>query len=244
MRAFICSQITGDYTIVEASNGKEAIEKLQSYSIDLILSDVMMPEMNGFELLEYVKKTDGFHQIPVLVLTALADHHDKMKALTAGVDDYLTKPFHHDELNARISYLLTNHFERQQWEVEQKQDLADKNEASETLVKNEVPLKMIHRIQTEIETLLSDTNLSIPQLSEKLDMSQSKLFRETKAATGLSPLQLITEMRLDKARSILEKQQVKTVIEVMNAVGFKKPDYFAKVFKKRFGVLPSSYLGR
>lgn len=243
MRAFICSQITGDYTIIEASNGKEAIEKLQSYSIDLILSDVMMPEMNGFELLEYVKKTDGFHQIPVLMLTALADHHDKMKALTAGVDDYLTKPFHHDELNARISYLLTNHFERQQWKVEQKQDLADKNEVSETLVKNEVPLNMIHRIQTEIETLLSDTNLSIPQLSEKLDMSQSKLFRETKTATGLSPLQLITEMRLDKARSILEKQQVKTVIEVMNAVGFKKPDYFAKVFKKRFGVLPSSYLG-
>ncbi|MEM9686408.1 MAG: response regulator, partial [Bacteroidota bacterium] len=232
MRSFIRRQIAEDYRVLEAADGVEALEVLKKHRIDLILSDVMMPRMDGFQLLSMLRSDPATETIPVIMLTARAAREDRLHALTIGVDDYLTKPFDEEELMARIRYSLRNALKRQRWsarlpEEEKEVITADK--------------QFLTKAETVVIKALSDHQYSVMDMAEALNMSQRQLSRKIRAATGLSPLQFIREIRLQKARMLLEGKEKETVAEVMYAVGFQKSDYFARVYRKRFGRLPSTY---
>lgn len=234
MRSFIRMNITSEYNVIEAGNGVKALGLLEKHEIDLVLTDVMMPEMDGFQLLEQMKRSVQWSNIPVIMLTARAAQEDKLQALTTGVDDYLTKPFEPLELSSRINYVLNNYLERKKYQDE---NLDNEEEAIVT-----ADQQFLEDVESLIKKHLDDSSLSVPFLAEELKISQSKLFSKVKSITGLSPLQYISEIRLQTARELLETKQMETVGAVMKIVGFQQNNYFAKVYKKRFGKLPSAYL--
>ena len=232
MRSFICQQVAEDYRVLEAADGVEALEVLKKHRIDLILSDVMMPRMDGFQLLSALRSDPVTETIPVIMLTARAAREDRLHALTIGVDDYLTKPFDEEELMARIRYSLRNAFKRQRWSARLPE------EEKEVVTADR---QFLTRAEAVVIKALSDHQYSVIDMAEALHLSQRQLSRRIRAATGLSPLQFIREIRLQKARILLERKEKETVAEVMYAVGFQKSDYFARVYRKRFGRLPSTY---
>lgn len=232
MRNFIRQQIEDHYQIIEAGNGMEALEVIKKQQPDLILSDVMMPRMDGFQLLSTLKANPATAHIGVIMLTARAAREDRLHALTIGVDDYLTKPFDEQELRARIQYSLRNRINKQRWNAQLPET------EKETLTADR---KFLNRAQKSVIEAMSNPQYAVTDLAEDLNLSQRQVFRKIKAVTGLSPVQFIREIRLQKARSLLESKTTETVAEVMYEVGFRRSDYFARVYRKRFGKLPSAY---
>ncbi len=232
MRNYIRQQIETDYRVLEAGDGMEAWEALQKERPDLILSDVMMPRMDGFQLLSTLRADPATEDIPVIMLTARAAREDRLHALTIGVDDYLIKPFDEEELTARIRYSLRNRLKRQQWTARLPE--AEK----ETLTAER---QFLNRAEEVVSKAISNHAYAVVDMAEDLNLSRRQLFRKIKSATGLSPLQFIHEIRLQKARNLMENKEKETVAEVMYLVGFQRSGHFAQTYFKRFGKLPSSY---
>ena len=222
----------GEVTIAE--NGIQALEKLKNNSFSLILSDIMMPEMDGFQLLEFLKGSDEYRHIPVVMLTAKADTADRLKALRIGVDDYLLKPFYEAELVARVENLLAN--------VNQKQVPGDAESESSAPQILRYEQEWLINLESTIQDKLGDFNLTAEVLASSMAMSRARFFREIKRLTGLTPNQYLMEARFQKARKLLELGEVSSVKAASYEVGFKQVKYFSQQFKKRFGRLPSEYL--
>lgn len=234
LQEYISMVIQRKYSVVTANNGKVALELLQkSTDYNLIISDLMMPEMDGYQLLENLKSDNATRQIPVIMLTARADARDKMKALRIGVDDYLLKPFDEEELMVRIGNLLKNQEERHTFTIE------DKTEGKRQDITNEEQERLIS-FESYVQENLSLTHLSVPLLAAAFTMSESSLRRMLKQLTGLTPAKYLQEMRLDKARQLLENEKV-AVKKVALNVGFSDVRTFSRNFKNRFGKLPSDY---
>ena len=248
MQAFIMQVIGNYYTPILAGNGKEALEILANPAqrVDLILSDIMMPIMNGFELLNALKSTTAYRHIPTIMLTARVALKDKLEALRIGVDDYLTKPFDLDELLIRVNNLLQNSKERQDWHnAELLKTTTTKEEGQSSAiaipVMTEEDQNWLKDVEHIIERECGNNNFTIDWLAGILAISARQLQRRLKKMTGLTPKKYITEVRLQTARSFLENKKYNTVNQVMHAVGFKKQSYFSKLFEERFGVLPSRF---
>ena len=234
MLHFIQSLLSPVYQTILAENGQAALDILQSSAdqpIDLILSDVMMPLLDGFQLLEKVKSDGRWRHLPMILLTARAGETDKLNALAIGVDDYMIKPFSPQELLARVKNLLLNYQSRQQWLKEQAPDEA---------VPDNLWLKEAEAIALEG---IAKGHFVIADLADALSTSERQLFRIIKQFTGLTPNNYLKEIKLQKARQLLETKSHLTVAEVSYAVGFEQPGYFAGVYEQRFGKLPSEYLG-
>ncbi len=225
------------YDIAIAANGEEALEKLQddaTGNIRLIISDVMMPRMDGFQLLEALKSDDRYRHIPVVMLTARADFQDKLRALRIGVDDYLTKPFEEEELLARVGNLL----QRQQ----------DRLRVSEEDGETQIPPRMsqadaewLAQLETWTANHLKNDLLDVGAMAGQMALSERQLLRRLKQLTGISPQKYIAEMRLQKARDLLERGAYRSVAEVAYAAGFNHPKVFSRDYRARFGKLPSDY---
>jgi DNA-binding response OmpR family regulator len=200
---------------------------------DLILSDLMMPVMDGYQLLERLKSDDATRHIPVIMLTARAEARDKLKALRIGVDDYLTKPFDEEELLARIENLLRNQAARQAAMAEEP---APANAAPQLAAADR---EWLERFEAYVQQHLSSDIFSVPMLADAFAMSESTLLRQLKRLTGLTPMQYLLEMRLDQARHMLESGTYRSVGRVAAEVGYQDTRSFARSFKKRFGKLPS-----
>ncbi|GAB5552918.1 MAG: two-component regulator propeller domain-containing protein [Saprospiraceae bacterium] len=216
------------YRVELAHNGKEAWQLLQQNNFDLLISDIMMPEMDGMELLTKAKAQKDYQQLPFLILTALTEPSEKMKALRIGVDDYLQKPFLIEELKIRIANLLNRYHIRKETEKEQISSLsADEN--------------WLLALEQITHSMLTDPHFTVLQLADAMNISERTLFNRLRAVVGITPGAYIREVRLNLGRKLLEQKKYKTVAEVCYAVGFQKPSYFTQVFKKRFGHLPSRY---
>ncbi len=272
LREYLKLILSDKYNVVTAENGEEALEQLRitnselqngnelqpqldvirisKFAIDLVISDIMMPVMDGFQLLEKLKADDKLRSIPVVMLTARAEIQDKLKALTIGVDDYLIKPFEEDELFARIKNLLRNAAARRDAIYSASDDINEdaiylqdevhsQNAISRVSTENNIWLnelkKMVHKH-------ISDLNLSVDILGELMYMSRAQFYRRVQMITGLTPLQYIQEIRFNHARSLLEQRKMSSVKAVASAIGIQKPQYFSEQFKERFGKLPSEYL--
>ncbi|MEQ8240071.1 MAG: response regulator [Cyclobacteriaceae bacterium] len=233
MRAYVRQAVAPYYQIQEAKDGIEALRKLKKHKIDLVISDVMMPRMDGFQLLKEIKEEEKFGDLPMIMLTARAAHEDKLHALTIGVDDYLTKPFNPKELLVRIKNLLKNQLKREKSKKETA-DLADEVFVS-------LDQQFVQRVEELVQDEISNSQLSVLHIAEKLNISEVQLFRKLKNFTGLTPIKFIREIRLQEAQKLLEGQNHETISEVMYAVGFRQAGYFAKRYAARFGKLPSEY---
>lgn len=241
IRNFIHSILNLDYNVLTAPNGLEGLNLLQNnpQSIDLIISDVMMPQMDGFEMLEAIKADKNWQHTPVIMLTARASEEDKLHALTIGVHDYLTKPFSIEELKVRINNLLHNAFDRKTWLKEQLEPLEETPTSPD--IPLEVDAKWVKKIEDFMASQIDNEAFTISLLAEHMYLSEGHLRRKLKRITGLTPAKMFKLVRLNMARSYLEKGTFATVKEVAFAVGFQTTDNFSKSYKKQFGKLPSAY---
>lgn len=241
MQQLILSLLSEDYDCLLTNNGAEAWNLLTEQhesikDIDLILSDVMMPQMDGYTLLNHLKNDPKWQQYPVIMLTARAAEEDKLQALRMGVDDYLTKPFSPEELLVRTQNLIHNYRQRLAFKAANPVDLhfeptssADQNwlkeleEATLTAIDKKLELKANH-------------------LASEMALSSRQLLRRLKSLTGLSTTEYIQEVKLQKARHLLENRTYPTMSEVAFAAGFSSASYFTTLFKKQYGKNPSEWL--
>ncbi len=233
------------YTVL-ANNGKVALEVLKNKKVDLIVTDLMMPEMDGYRMLDILKNDPAHQNIPVIILTAKTGEKDRLKGVTLGVDDYLTKPFEQEELLASVQNILVNQQEKERAIAEEEEGeeiTSDKIILSTRLPKLEsANLQWLKKLEKIAFQKVTEPNFTISELAYELSVGERQLNRRLKSLTGLTPGNYIKEIKLQKARQLLESQHYKTVAEVSYFVGFNTPDYFSTIYKKRFGKRPSEYL--
>ncbi|WP_282777589.1 ATP-binding protein [Phaeodactylibacter xiamenensis] len=235
LRYYLQQILEAHYEVAAVENGQQALQYLQSESPVqnlLILSDVMMPVMDGFTLLESVKAEEKLRKVPFVMLTAKAGSENRLRALRMGVDDYLLKPFEEEELLARIANLLSNLRLRLQFAAEDQ--VPEPNEGA-------AEQEWLETVEKIALTSLNDPQLSIDFLAKKTGLSRSSFHRRIKAETGLTPNLYLREIRLQQARQLLEGGLVASVAEAARQVGIQKRAYFSQLFQSRFGRLPSSY---
>lgn len=222
------------YEVVSATGGQEALMLLEHISPDIIVSDVMMPEPDGFAFCRLVKSRMETSHIPVILLTAKRTPNDRIEAYNAGADGYLAKPFETNVLKARIDNLLRTCRERQQ--AFRTKDRIQLNEleyqAEDTL--------FLQKMTDYIHAHLDDEDCSLELLANHTNVSKSTLNRKVKAMTGLTPSDFVRNIKLKYACIMLAHRNV-TVSEVAYATGFSSPKYFTKCFKKEFGIPPTEY---
>ncbi len=233
-RAFLQSELSDKYHITTASNGKEGLEKIRSELPDLVISDVMMPEMSGTELCRILKKDVSISHIPVILLTAKASDQAQIEGFEAGADAYISKPFNMDILLLRINHL-----------IEQRQQRKDffKNNidiSPEAITSTNVDEELIKKALKLLEKNMDNSLYSVDQLSKDMFMDRSNLYRKLLAIVGQTPTEFIRSVRLKRAAQLLESGL--TVAEVADRVGFRgTTSYFAKCFQEEFGTKPSKY---
>ncbi len=208
----------------------------------IVISDIMMPEMDGFELLEHLKASDTLRHIPVVMLTARSNTSDKLKALRIGVDDYILKPFEEEELLVRVENLIQNAANRTVIsKEEQLEKLIPETTAVNTTV-TEADIKWLEKVEKILQKEIGNSKFDINGLVDSMGISRSKLHRHIKHITGLTPNKYFRAIKLQAAREILEAGNAKTVSEVCYAVGFDTPKYFSKLYEERYGKRPISYI--
>lgn len=261
LREFIQLLLSEFYDVVTAKNGKDALDLLtinaelwalkdgQERKIStlhrppsLILSDIMMPVMDGLELLETIKKSDAYRHIPMVMLTARTNMDAKLTALQLGVDDYITKPFHEDELLIRIHNILQSQTERLSFLQKNNSEASEITESIDTLLKiSENDQEWLSELETIVQSNLNNSQFTKLVWAEKMLISERQLRRKVKELTGLTLTKYIQLARLKVARRILEEASKSTVAEVSYAVGFETPTYFSKLFKEEYGRKPVEY---
>ncbi len=236
LREYLQLLLGEKYQVHTAENGRAALERLRRLpECRLVISDLMMPVMDGYRLLEQLKADEATRYLPVIMLTARAEARDRLKALRIGVDDYLVKPFEEEELLVRIDNLLKNLARR----LEESDDGAEPAAAPSPV--SESDRKWLEAFEAYVRQSLGDDTLSIPGLARRFAMSESSLLRQLKRLTGLPTKRYLQEMRLDAARRMLEDQPAAGVAKVAKAVGYGDVRSFSRSFKKRFGKSPSEF---
>ncbi|MEN0004763.1 MAG: ATP-binding protein [Bacteroidota bacterium] len=227
--------------VLLAENGAVALELLEKHQgrpPSLILSDLMMPVMDGFELAAQLKAHPRWRSLPLIMLTARAEAKDKLKALRIGVDDYLIKPFDEEELLVRIANLLNNYEERQAFREIAEVEATTTTEPSMTISEETIWLQQVEGFIIE---QMQSPLFSVDYLADQLNLNRRTLYRKLKAHTGLTPNHYIRAIRLKVAKDLLETGQCESVKAVALQVGFKQATYFSNLYKKEFGKLPSSF---
>ena len=238
VRSFLEREFSLHFKIRTAANGKDALRVLEEEEISLVVSDVMMPEMNGFELCRTIKSQLPFSHIPVILLTALTDERQRIFGITGGADDYIQKPFHTDYVKIKIIHLLQ---ERQKLRERLLEKLRDnKLLLSEPEKVESIDDTFLRKFAEQIEAVYADPEYNVEKLSETLGLSRGHLHRKIKELTGTAPVEFLRTYRLNKATQLL-RQNAYTVSEVAYRTGFSSPAYFSKCFKAVYGVTPTEY---
>lgn len=238
VRCFLERELSPHFKTRTAANGKDALRVLEEEEISLVVSDVMMPEMNGFELCRMIKSQLPFSHIPVILLTALTDERQRIFGITGGADDYIQKPFHTDYVKIKIIHLLQ---ERQKLRERLLKKLRDnKLLLSEPEKVESIDDAFLRKFAEQIEAVYADPEYNVEKLSETLGLSRGHLHRKIKELTGTAPVEFLRTYRLNKATQLL-RQNAYTVSEVAYRTGFSSPAYFSKCFKAVYGVTPTEY---
>lgn len=235
IRTYIRSVFEKDYQIIEAINGKDGIEKATEKTPNLIISDLMMPEMDGFEFCKTLKTDEKTSHIPVIMLTAKANIESRIEGLELGADDYLIKPFNATEIQVRVKNLIEKQDKLRQYfngkVIELKPNEIKVNAIEEVFIK---------KAKSILENHLSDNTFTAEQFSQEMNMSQSQLLRKLKALTNLTINEFIRDFRLQRAAKLLSNKSA-NVSEIAYMTGFESLSYFSKVFQEKYGKLPSEY---
>ena len=235
MQKYIRDIFVKEFQIILAGNGKQGVDMAIEYVPDIIISDVMMPDMDGFALCNKIKHDQRTSHIPLIMLTARSSQDSRIEGLTLGADDYLVKPFDVPELKTRVKNL-----------IDQRQRLYKRfsNEASlnlDELAQIPADKKFLAKIVSIIENKIDDSDLNIIVLGKEIGLSRSQLYRKINALTGQSVSGFVRLIRLKHAARLLE-YQAGTISEIAYKTGFSNPNYFRKCFKEQFGYPPSEHL--
>ncbi|MEM1054298.1 MAG: ATP-binding protein [Bacteroidota bacterium] len=236
LRAFVRGHLAERYRVVEAADGRAGLEAAREHDPDLVLSDVMMPEMSGIDLARALKADARLGDVPVVLLTARADEDSVLDGLGAGADDYLAKPFSPAELLARVdNFVASRRGMRERYSDEV---LVGPSQMTVPSAK----AAFLEQVRDATEAHLGDDAFGVERLAEEVGLSRRQLGRRMRDALDTSPSQFIRELRLARAAQLLE-QDAGTVAEVAYAVGYRDPEHFSKQFRKAYGATPSAYVG-
>ena len=230
MSAYLSDLLCPSFHCYKAFDGEEALEILKNQKIDLITSDIMMPKMDGMQFLQKLKKDKVLAHIPVIMISAKSLEEEKLKAFAIGINDYIIKPFSKNELLARVQNILKTKQQWEQWLFKEKELIDD---TRETYAQN-----FLEKLEKLVLQNLSDETYKIADLAGQMGYSQRQLTRLVKKYTGLSPVQYILELRLQKAYAYIKSRQHSNLSDVRFKVGLNSASYFNKKFKQRFGVYP------
>ena len=235
MRNFLSNILSHDYHVEAAADGEEAEQILRTKPIDLVVTDLMMPKVDGLELTQFIKKNKDFDFIPVILLTAKTAIESRLQALEYGADDYVTKPFEPEYLRARVHNILT---QREQLEQSYRQRLMRlEPQKSDEQIQGDA---FLAKLLDVMERQMDNNTLTVDELVEEMSMGRTVFFNKLKSLTGLSPVEFIREMRIKRAAQLLEERQY-NITEVTYMVGMNDSRYFAKCFKNTYGITPSEY---
>ena len=233
VREFIKDSLGKEFQIEEASNGEQGVRKAEQIIPDLIISDIMMPKMDGNEFTRRIKNDERTSHIPVILLTAKSEQQSRLEGLETGADDYLTKPFDTKELLIRINNLIAI-----------RQNLQKKFSGGRIIPRKDekklsrIDEKFLNKVFEISEKHLPEEEFSIEEFSNEAGMSRSQLHRKIKALTGKSPSLYLRSVRLTKAKKMIE-EKAGNISEIAYTVGFSSPIYFSRCFKDEFGYPPS-----
>ena len=234
-------QLEDKFNIHIANNGVEGLKKVHLYHPDIVVTDQMMPEMDGLEMLQSIRKDFQISHIPVIILTAKNDEGAKTKAITLGANAYITKPFSKEYLLARIDQLLSERklFRERIRQQMENQTTTEEDSYEQYLVKKDVQfLEKIHQV---IEENMDDSDFNIDTIASGIGLSRSAFFKKLKSLTGLAPVDLVKEIRLNKSIELIKNTDL-SVSEVAFAVGFKDSGYYSKCFRKKYNQTPREYM--
>ena len=238
IRTYLRSILQGQYRLLEAEDGKRGLELAREQVPDLIVSDVMMPVMNGLEFCQQVKKDDISSHIPVILLTARALEKHQIEGYESGADAYITKPFSPELLLARIDNLLhSRHQLKDLWGMKPVTETSATPSQEATVAPTPIEDAFISRFKKVVVERLSDSNLSVEDLAAVMGLSRVQLYRKVKALTGSTPVDLLRKARLAQAQKLLQETTL-SVSEIAYQVGFASPSYFTKCYKDEFGTVP------
>ena len=236
MLAFVRKQLTTEYSVLTAMNGIEALAVLDNHYVNLVVSDVMMPQMDGFELCKTIKSDLSYSHIPVVLLTAKTNIQSKIEGLELGADAYIEKPFSVEYLLANISSLIHNREKLRQTFAK------SPFVAANTMALTKADEEFIWKLNDIIQANLHNPEFSMEDMADALKMSRSSFYRKIKGVLDLSPNEYLRLERLKQAAQLL-KEGKSRVNEICYTVGFNSPSYFSKCFLKQFGVLPKDFIG-
>ncbi len=235
LRNHMTSLLKDLFTVKQATNGKEGITMAEEIVPDVIISDLMMPELDGIELCNALKENEKTSHVPIILLTAKADRETKLSGLKVGADDFLTKPFDNEELLVRVDNLIS-----QRKKLQEK--FAQKLTLSPSNIESESPSEQFIRKALEIvDQHLSNSAFTVEQFQEEMAMSRMQLHRKLKALIGFSASEFIRDIRLQRAADLLGQNGI-SVSEVAYSCGFNSTSYFTQCFKEKYGKSPSQYL--
>ena len=241
IREYLVNELSANFEVIATENGAKALEKLNEVeNIALLLSDVLMPEMNGFELCRRVKSDLLFSHIPVILLTALSDDTQRLYGIGGGADAYIQKPFRIEEVKLRVVKLLEER-ERLREQFMKNFNLPPAEETPQKNPAENLDSAFMRQFMKLVEESFQDPEFNIEKVSEQIGLSRVHLYRKVKGALGVSPTDFLRDYRLKRAADMLRENRY-TVSEVAYQTGFTSPAYFTKCFKQAYGVTPTEYV--
>jgi YesN/AraC family two-component response regulator len=223
------------YTILKAENGKEALDILKEEVVQLIICDIMMPVMDGFELCRLLKEDFDYSHIPFILLTAKNTIQSKVKGLELSADAYIEKPFSKEHLLAQITSLLTNRNRLKEYFA------ASPLVHIKSMAHSKSDERFLETMSEKILEKIEDTDLNVDTLAAMMNMSRVTLYRKIKAISDLSPIELINIIRLKKAAELLAEGDYK-IYEISDRVGYSSQSHFSRNFQKQFRMTPTEYI--
>lgn len=232
---FLSACLSTSYNVLKATNGKDALEILKTENVDIVVSDIMMPDMNGLELCSTIKNDILTSHIPVILLTARASEEYQLEGLNNGADDYITKPFNMEILKLRISKLIERSLKKHELFDEQL-----KIEPSHIAI---TPLdrQFVDKAIQIVEDNINNADFSVEELAEKLNISRGYLYKKIVKITGKNALEFIRLIRMKRAQQFLTESQLQ-IAEIAYKLGYNSPKVFTKHFKEKFGMTPSEFI--
>lgn len=234
LRKYICAKLASEYSILEAVNGRDGLSLTREHIPDLVISDLMMPVIDGMELCRELKTDQRTSHIPIIILTAKSDRPSKLEGLATGADDYISKPFDSEELQVRVKNLITQR--RKLRALFQKQMMEPESPADKSVYGD----KLIEKLLETFERNYFDYDFKVDDMGKEMLLSRAQFYRKVNALTGSSPNELLRLFRIRKAATLLETGDL-NITSVMYEVGFRSTSHFAESFRKYFGKNPSEY---
>jgi len=232
---FISDDLSEKYSVITARNGREALDLLNIHSVQLVISDIMMPEIDGFELCRRIKSDFEYSHIPVVLLTAKNTLQSKIEGLELGADAYIEKPFSPEHLQVQIANLLLNRSKIKDY-------FANSPLVHiKTMAYSKADENFLEKLNEAVNRNIANIDLDVEHLADSMNMSKPTLYRKIKAISNLTPHELINIARLKKAAQLLAENEFK-IYEITEMVGYSSQTHFGRCFAKQFGMPPTEYM--